>query len=132
MKYFSKLLLVLLFIPFVSQAQSGLDTLSLDTIFYDPLLAGNRADFSGFSPDISRIYYQSNDSSMSEEESFQVGLNGKNRGLIPDKVERRYEVSPTGNKLLYNDQGDIWLADLNFENKEQTNQKILLLKTVKE
>ena len=119
MKYFSKLLLVLLFIPFVSQAQSGLDTLSLDTIFYDPLLAGNRADFSGFSPNISRIYYQSNDSSMSEEESFQVGLNGKNRGLIPDKVERRYEVSPTGNKLLYNDQGDIWLADLNFENKEQ-------------
>jgi len=119
MKHLSKFLIVLFFIPAVGQAQAGLDTLSLESIFYEPLLAGNRPELSSFSPDLSHIYYQTNDSSMAEEEFFQVDLKGKNMKLVPDKVERRFKVAPNGKKLLYNEKGDIWIADLNFENKQQ-------------
>jgi len=119
MKYLSKLLIVIFFIPAVSQAQAGLDTLSLESIFYAPLLAGNRPDFSSFSPDLSHVYYHTNDSSMSEEEFFQVTLKGTNNKPVPDKVDRSFDVSPNEKKLVYNKDGDIWIADLNFENKTQ-------------
>ena len=119
MKYLSKLLIVIFFIPAVSQAQAGLDTLSLESIFYEPLLAGNRPDFSSFSPDLSHVYYHTNDSSMSDEEFFQVTLKGTNSKPVPDKVERSFDVSPDEKKLVYNEDGDIWIADLNFENKIQ-------------
>lgn len=119
MRSLSKLFVVLLLIPAVSKAQAGLDTLSLKTIFQEPLLAGNRPEIASFSPDGNRIYYQTNDSSMSEEEFFQVRLSGKNSELVPEKVEHRFHVSPNGKKLLYAKHGDIWLADLDFENKEK-------------
>lgn len=119
MKFLSKILIVLFLIPVVGQAQDGLDTLSLESIFYDPLLAGNRPDFNSFSPDLSRIYYQSNDSAMSEEEHFQVDLKGQNRQQVPDSMIYRYNISPDGNKLTYTEEGNIWLADKNFENKQQ-------------
>lgn len=119
MKPLSKLFIFLLLVPVSAQSQAGLDTLSLKSIFYEPLLAGNRPDMISFSPDLSHIYYQTNDSSMADEETFQVDLNGQNRQLAPDKFERRFNVSPDGKKLTYGDRGDIWIADLNFENKEQ-------------
>lgn len=119
MKLRSKLLLLLFLIPAVSSAQSGLDTLSLKSIFYEPLLAGNRPNFASFSPDLSRIYYQTNDSSMIEEELFAASLNGKKQQLAPKNVERRFSVSPDGKRLLYLDHGDIWLANLKFENKHR-------------
>jgi dipeptidyl aminopeptidase/acylaminoacyl peptidase len=119
MQSFLKLLFILLFIPALSYGQSGLDTLSLDSIFYDPLLSGNRPDIISFSPNQSHIYYQTNDSSMTEEELFQRPVWGGERKLIADKVERNFSVSPNGKKLLYSDQGDIWIADLNFTNKRQ-------------
>jgi Tol biopolymer transport system component len=119
MKYFSKLLILILFIPYLGQAQGSLDTLSLESIFYEPLLAGNRPDFTSFSPDLSHVYYQSNDSSLTKEKLYEVDLNGKNIQLAADKVEERFRVSPNGQELLYTDKGDIWLADLNFNNKHQ-------------
>jgi len=115
MKLRSKLFLLLFLIPVISSAQSGLDTLSLKSIFYEPLLAGNRPNFTSFSPDLSHIYYQANDSSMIEEELFQAKLNGKKQEQAPKKTERDFHVSPDGKKILYLDHGDIWLANLNFE-----------------
>jgi Tol biopolymer transport system component len=119
MKLLSKLFIFLFLVPGLAYAQAGLDTLSLKSIFYEPLLAGNRPDMISFSPDLTHIYYQTNDSSMADEETFQVDLNGQNRQLAPDKIERRFKVSPNGDKLVYSDRADIWIADLNFENKEQ-------------
>ena len=113
------LLLAALLSPALTQAQSGLDTLSLKSIFYEPLLAGNRPDFTSFSPDLKHVYYQANDSSMSKEELFQVKLDGTNEKLAPDHVERRFELSPDRQKVLYNKQGDIWIADPDFENRKQ-------------
>ncbi|TYP93459.1 Dipeptidyl aminopeptidase/acylaminoacyl peptidase [Fodinibius salinus] len=125
MKKLINICLLLLFIPGLAHAQSGLDTLSLESIFYEPLLAGNRPDLTTFSPDGSKIYYQANDSAMTKEELFQVGLNGKNRKPAPKGVKNRFTVSPNGQKLLYNDRGDIWMANLNFENKQQlTKSKV--------
>jgi len=119
MKKLFEILLIFLVVPLVSQAQSGLDTLSLESIFYEPLLAGNRADFTTFSPDGTHIYYQTNDSALSKEEYFQVSLNGHNLKPAPEKTEYRFRLSPNGKKLIFNKQGDIWLADLKFENKKQ-------------
>lgn len=108
-----------LFIPFSLFGQSGLDTLSLKSIFYEPLLAGNRPDFVRFSPDLKHVYYQANDSSMTEEELFRVNLKGRGMEKAPESFDRGYSVSPDGKKLVYTDQSDIWLAELNFENKRK-------------
>ena len=119
MRSFFKILLLLLSIPVLAQAQSGVDTLSLESVFYDPLLAGNRPDIVSFSPDGANIYYQANDSSMTQEELFQRPVNGGKRALVTDKVEENFTVSPNREKLLYLDEGDIWIADLNFNNKRK-------------
>ncbi|NIR73045.1 MAG: DUF2920 family protein [Aliifodinibius sp.] len=119
MRSFIKVFFVLLFLPALAFGQSSLDTLSLESIFYDPLLAGNRPDFVSFSPDQSQIYYQANDSSMSEEELFRRPVTGGQRALTSDQVERNFRVSPDGHKVLYHEQGDVWIADLDFTNKKQ-------------
>ncbi|HKK45249.1 MAG TPA: hypothetical protein VJ964_07000, partial [Balneolaceae bacterium] len=119
MKLRSKLLLLLILVPAICSAQNGLDTLSLKSIFYEPLLAGNRPNFTSFSPDLSHVYYQTNDSSMINEELFQASLNGKRHESAPKKVEDRFRVSPDGKQILYIDHGDIWLADVNFEHKRR-------------
>ncbi len=117
MKYFFKSVILLLLLPLVSHAQSGLDTLSLESIFYEPLLAGNRPDFTSFSPDLSRIYYQANDSAKTEEKYYTVDLNGQNKDTTSARFESGFRVSPDGSKLTYSDEGDIWIADTDFTNK---------------
>lgn len=119
MKFYIKLLFLLLVIPLTSSAQTGLDTLKLKTIFYEPLLAGNRPDFISFSPDMTHIYYQANDSSMIEEERMQVKLNGTSRQPGPEAYVRGFDTSPNGKKIVYEDNGDIWIANLHFNNKQQ-------------
>ncbi len=119
MKLLAKLLFVFLLVPMAVQAQGNLDTLSLKSIFYDPLLAGNRPDFVSFSPDNSDIYYQANDSAMTEEKFFQRSLNGGDRQPAPDQAEHRFRVSPNGERLLYIKQGDVWMADADFGNEKQ-------------
>jgi len=111
--------LILSLLPFYSFAQQGLDTLSLKSIFYEPLLAGNRPDFVRFSPDLKHVYYQANDSSMQKEEMFRVRLDGKDRERAPEKFERNFSLSPDKKSLLYSERGDLWLADTDFENKQK-------------
>jgi dipeptidyl aminopeptidase/acylaminoacyl peptidase len=119
MRLFVKTFFLLLFLPALGFGQSGLDTLSLESIFYDPLLAGNRPDIVSFSPNQSHIYYQANDSSMTKEELFRRPVTGGERSLVSDGVDRNFQVSPDGQQLLYQEQGDIWIADLDFTNKTQ-------------
>lgn len=116
MKRTVQLILFLLVLAPTLFAQQGLDTLSLKSIFYEPLLAGNRPEFAGFSPDLKHIYFQTNDSSMIEEELFRVRLNGKNTEEAPERFRRRFAVSPDKKQLVYVKKGDLWLADLNFGN----------------
>lgn len=119
MKKTTVVLAFLLTLPLFGFAQQGLDTLSLESVFYEPLLAGNRPDFAGFSPDLKYIYYQANDSSMQDEELFRVKPNGKGMEEAPDNLQRRFTVSPNGKQLMYSSRGDIWIADLDFENKRK-------------
>lgn len=111
--------LVLFFVPFSLFGQTGLDTLSLESIFYEPLLAGNRPDFVRFSPDLKHVYYQANDSSMTDEELFRVNLKGSGMEKAPEDFDRGYAISPDGKHLVFTDEGDIWLADLSFKNKRK-------------
>ncbi len=119
MKKFASLLLIILTLPQLSPAQNGLDTLSLEDIFYEPLLAGNRPDFVRFSPDMQFVYYQANDSAKIEEELFRVDLKGEARDTASKEFDRGYTLSPDGKRLLYTEEGDIWMADLQFENKKR-------------
>ena len=119
MRSFLKIIFILLFLPTLGFGQSGLDNLSLESIFYDPLLAGNRPDIVTFSPDQSHIYYQTNDSSKTMEELFKRPVTGGERNLVSDDAERNFQVSPDRQKLLYHDQGDLWIADIDFTNKRQ-------------
>lgn len=122
MKNTIRLFAVLFVLPISSVAQQGIDTLSLKAIFYEPLLAGNRPDFVRFSPDLEYIYYQANDSSMSEEELFRVTLKGTGMEQAPDSFSRGYSVSSDGKRVIYTDESDLWLTDLNYENKRKLVQ----------
>lgn len=53
-----------------STVQSGLDTLSLKSIFYEPLLAGHRPEFVRFNPIAPAIYFMGNDSAMRKIKSI--------------------------------------------------------------
>ncbi len=119
MKSIIKILLLLFALPALSSAQAGLDTLSLKSIFYEPLLAGNRPDFVNFSPNLQHVYFQANDSAMSKQELFRVSLDGTTTEEAPDNFERNYVLSPDGNQLAYTHESDLWLADADFENKRK-------------
>lgn len=103
--------------PLVSSAQSGLDTLGLKDIFYEPLLAGKRAEFVRFSTDHSAIFYTANDSAMDEEELFRVSLDGTDRRRVNDSsFVRSYQPSFNHKKIAYSRDGDIWLNNMDFDN----------------
>jgi len=96
-------------------AQQGVDTLSLKSIFYPPLLAGHRPDFVRFAPHGLRIYYTANDSSLKKNKLYDVNLKGHiNQQKAKDNFERNYRLAPNGKKLAYAKNGDIWLADADF------------------
>lgn len=119
MKRLFLIILIATSTPSILPAQAGLDTLSLKTIFYEPLLAGNRPDIVSFSPDMSHIYYQANDSALTDNKLYRVSLDGESDSLAADSVQRNFKVSPNRQKLVYSNHGDLWLADLDFGNKKQ-------------
>src|SRR5699024_11115059 len=65
------------------------------------------------------VYYQANDSAMAEEEYFRATLNGTKREPAPDKFERAYSLSPDEKLIVYEDKGDIWIANPDFTHKRQ-------------
>lgn len=110
------------FLLFISTgfAQQSVDTLSLKSIFYEPLLSGNRPELVRFAPNQNAVFYQANDSSMMSEELFRVGLDGQERAAIPeDAIDRGYRLSPDGEHIAYTQDGDIWLAAPSFENSRK-------------
>ncbi len=119
MKSFIKFSVLLILLPMSALAQTGLDTLSLKDIFYEPLLAGNRPELVRFSPDQTAVFYQANDSAMIEDELYRVSLTGVNRKEASESFERGYTVSANGKLVAYSDSGDIWLSDLSFENPKK-------------
>lgn len=110
-------ILLAFLLPLCLSAQEGLDTLSLETIFEEPLLAGHRANMVTFSPDGQWVYYTANDSAMEDSELYRVRLDGSGREEAPESFERGFSLSPDGEKVVYGSRGDIWLADADFENK---------------
>src|SRR5699024_6387872 len=120
MKSFIKIALLLFLFPAVAiSQQTGIDTLSLKSIFYEPLLAGHRPDFVGFSPDGERILYQANDSSKIKDKLYSVAINGKDNRKADEAIEVGFSVSPDGDKVLYSHEGDIWIANPDFSDKQR-------------
>src|SRR5699024_11480340 len=106
-------------LPFIASAQQGPDTLSLKSIFYEPLLAGHRPDFVAFSPGGDRILYQANDSSKIKDKLYSVSINGKDNRKADEAIEVGFSVSPDGDKVLYSHEGDIWVANPDFSDKQR-------------
>lgn len=117
MRYYILILLLIIWSPLSLFGQAGLDTLSLKSIFYEPLLAGNRPDLVTFSPDLTHIYYRGNDSAMADNKLYRVNLDGTDDTLASDDVQRRFRISPDGKKLVYSKKGDLWLSAPDFSNE---------------
>ncbi|MEX0607943.1 MAG: alpha/beta fold hydrolase [Balneolaceae bacterium] len=117
MKNLYSLFLVLLIFGMSAQAQQFPDQLTLKDIFHEPYIPGIRPSFSHFSPDGKTIYYNWSDSATSDTELFQVGLSGKNHKKAPEDIQRNYSLSPDKKHLLFTKDGDLMLADANFENE---------------
>lgn len=108
-----------LLLPFYVHGQQGLDTLSLETIFYEPLLPGERPDMVDFSPDGSVIYFEEQHPDSSEEHLYQIAADGSDKQSAPDEFQRGYSLSPDGEYIMYSQNGNIWLADNDFGNKRK-------------
>ncbi|MFW6157365.1 MAG: prolyl oligopeptidase family serine peptidase [Balneolaceae bacterium] len=106
-------------LPVLAQAQAGLDTLSLKTIFDEPLLAGNRPGFVTFSPAENHLYYEANDSSLIDNKTYRVSLRGEHRREASDDFEAGFSVSPDKQHIVYSKEDDLWLADTDFSNKRR-------------
>lgn len=115
-KLITGFLALFIFLPTVS-AQQFPDKLTLKDIFHEPFIPGARPAFSHFSPDGKTVYYTWSDSATSDRDLFQVGLSGKNRHEASDEIVRNYELSPDGKHVLFSRNGDLVLANANFENE---------------
>src|SRR5690554_3360764 len=92
-------------------AQQGLDTLQLKTIFDEPYLAGVRPNVSAFHPNNKSVFFNWNDSSLSENKLFQVDFDGKNLKLAPDNSSmfRNANLSPDKKLMLFNERGELMI-----------------------
>ncbi|SMO82004.1 S9 family peptidase [Fodinibius sediminis] len=119
MKYITNALLFILLLPGWSRAQSSIDTLSLRSLFYEPLLAGHRPDFTAFSPGAPRLYYEGNDSARIEDKYYSIALDGTDVRQAPDHFTPAFSASPDGKQLVYNHKDNIWIADAGFRNRRK-------------
>lgn len=113
-------LLISLFIISFSgvYAQSGLDTLKLKDLFFEPYLPGVRPAFTNFSADRDKIYFSWNDSSYIDTSTYQVNLGGRNVEKVPDDAIIRYELSPDLLKVVYTKEGNLMLSDTRFSEEK--------------
>ena len=90
------------------EAQSGLDTLSLQSIFHEPVIPGVRPSLHSFSGDQESILFSWNDSSYYETGIYTIGLDGE--GLEPVEDAERVTHSPDNRRIAYTKDGDIYTA----------------------
>ncbi|MEO1022635.1 MAG: prolyl oligopeptidase family serine peptidase [Bacteroidota bacterium] len=98
-------------------AQLPIDSLSLELIFHEPYLPGVRPTFAGFGPKNDYVYFNWNDSSKAGTKLYRTDLKGKSYALAPEKYRRNYTLSPDGKQLVFTKQGNLILADADFENQ---------------
>ncbi|HAC14429.1 MAG TPA: hypothetical protein DCE78_00575, partial [Bacteroidetes bacterium] len=100
-------------------AQGGLDTLQLKTIFDEPYLPGVRPSVTAFHPNNKTVFINWNDSSFSENKIFQVDLDGKNFVLAPENSNmfRSANLSPDKKLMLFNERGELMIANTDGSNK---------------
>lgn len=116
-----KFILLLFMLPLLfvssSSAQTPLDTLSLRSIFHEPYIPGVRPSFATFGPKGDHVYFNWNEEARSGNELYRVKRNGKGLEKAPEGFRRFYTLTPDGKKLIYQQGGDIKIADLDFENE---------------
>lgn len=110
--------LFLLFVTISADAQRGLDTLQLKTIFDEPFLPGNRPSALGFHPSGNAVFFNWNDSALSENKVYRVDLNGRNLRLADenDQLLRRATFSPDKKQMLYTEGGNLMIANADGKN----------------
>jgi dipeptidyl aminopeptidase/acylaminoacyl peptidase len=106
-----------LFIFNTAFAQTPLDTLSLKSIFHEPYIPGARPGFAAFSPDGKHVYFNWSEDGTSDTELYRVDLKGKNLEKAPEDFNRFYTLTPSGKQLIFQERGDIKIADHDFENE---------------
>lgn len=116
-------LAIILAVSSLAEAQRGLDTLQLKTIFADPYLAGNRPQTAGFNPNNKTVYFNWNDSSYARNKFFQVDFDGKNlkEASNDDRMFGNPNLSPDKKLMLLTQRGNLVLA-----NADGSNQRILV------
>ena len=119
MKKIYYLIVIILVSSTQLDAQRGLDTLQLKTIFDEPYLSGVRPGVSAFHPNNKTVFFTWNDSSFSKDKLFQVDLNGKNFALAPENSSmfRNASFSPDKKLMLFNERGELMIANADGSNK---------------
>ncbi len=92
-----------------------LETLTLEDIFFEPYLPGVRPNMTGYSADMSKIYFSWNDSSYHETSSYQVDLGGNQVEETPEDAITNFQRSPALDKIVYTKDGKVWVSDIQFE-----------------
>ncbi|MEX2351085.1 MAG: alpha/beta fold hydrolase [Balneolaceae bacterium] len=100
----------------VLYSQTVPQDLELREIFFEPLLSGLRPNLSGFSPDGSTIYFTWNDTAGTDRSLWQVNVDGNGREQAPDTARTSYQMSPSGEKIVYTTNGDLVLNTMDFTN----------------
>src|SRR5699024_6485130 len=76
-------------------------------------------EFVDYSPNGNRIYYQANDSAKIKDKMYSIRLDGSDPREVDDKVVTDFLLSPDEQKILYTDEGDIWIADPDYSNEQR-------------
>ncbi len=107
----SSLLLVLLILwtPAQSNAQSGLDTLSLQSIFHEPVIPGIRPALRSFTANQDSIYFSWNDSSYFDTGLYKMSIEGGDFKKAVDDVQWSV-FSPNNQHIAYTKDGDIYIS----------------------
>lgn len=108
-------LLTVLSVPAVF-AQPNTDQLNLTSIFHEPYIPGNRPSFAGFSPDGKTLYYRWQAQDQDRAKTYMTDLKGKALGEAPEDLQRFFSLSPNGKMLVYQQKGDLVIANDKFEN----------------
>ncbi len=97
-----------------AQSPAGLDTLQLETIFFEPYLPGVRPSITGFSPIGNHIYFSWNDSSYAETGPYIVDLSGSLTEPVDEEYAHlpRAAVSPNRTSIAYISDNKVMVSGL--------------------